>query len=64
MVGMPPYAFLDWKGIRYRASLALWSKRKGRRVLPLEYLGRIDEGLSADGAAILQAMKAEFLIDK
>jgi hypothetical protein len=32
--------------------------------LPLGYLGKMDEGLSGDGAAILQAMKAEFLIDE
>jgi hypothetical protein len=32
--------------------------------LPLGYLGRMDEGLSGDGAAILEAMKAEFLIDE
>jgi hypothetical protein len=32
--------------------------------LPLGYLGRMDDGLSADGAAILQAMKTEFLIDE
>jgi hypothetical protein len=32
--------------------------------LPLGYLGRMDEGLSEDGAAILGAMKAEFLIDE
>jgi hypothetical protein len=32
--------------------------------LPLGYLGRMDEGHSADGAAILQAMKVEFLIDE
>lgn len=32
--------------------------------LALGYLGKMDEGLSGDGAAILQAMKAEFLIDE
>lgn len=32
--------------------------------LPLGYLGTMEEGLSADGAALLQAMKAEFLIDE
>lgn len=32
--------------------------------LPLGYLGKMEEGLSADGAALLQAMKAEFLIDE
>jgi hypothetical protein len=32
--------------------------------LPLGYLGRMDEGLSGDGAAILQVMKGEFLIDE
>ena len=31
--------------------------------LPLGYLGGMDEGLSGDGAAILQVMKTEFLID-
>lgn len=36
----------------------------GGEWLPLGYLGKMDEGLSADGAAILQAMKAEFLIDE
>jgi hypothetical protein len=30
----------------------------------LGYLGRMDEGLSGDGAALLQAMKTEFLIDE
>ena len=30
----------------------------------LGYLGRMDEGLSGDGANILQAMKTEFLIDE
>jgi hypothetical protein len=28
--------------------------------LPLRYLGKMDEGLSGDGAAILQAMKGVF----
>jgi hypothetical protein len=32
--------------------------------VPLVYLGSMEEGLSADGAAILQAMKTEFLIDE
>ena len=32
--------------------------------LPLGYLGRMDEGLSGDGAALLQVLKAEFLIDE
>jgi hypothetical protein len=32
--------------------------------MPLGYLGRMDEGLSGDGAAILQSMKTEFLIDE
>jgi hypothetical protein len=32
--------------------------------LPLGYLGHMEEGLSADGAAILQALKADFLIDE
>jgi len=32
--------------------------------LALRYLGRMDEGFSGDGAAILEAMKAEFLIDE
>jgi len=32
--------------------------------LPLGYLGKMEDGLSADAAAILQAMKTEFLIDE
>lgn len=32
--------------------------------LPLGYIGTMSEGLSADSAAILQAMKAEFLIEE
>lgn len=32
--------------------------------LPVGYLGKMEDGLSADGAALLQAMHAEFLIDE
>lgn len=36
----------------------------GGEWLPLRYLGHMEEGLSTDGAAILGAMKTEFLIDE
>ena len=32
--------------------------------LALGYLGEMEAGLSADGAALLQAMKTEFIIDE
>jgi hypothetical protein len=36
----------------------------GGEWLALGYLGHMDEGLSADGAALLEAMKTEFLLDE
>ena len=32
--------------------------------LPLGYIGRMEEGLSGDGGAILHTMRTEFLIDE
>ena len=49
----------------YRRLLVSWSKLKAKvSGCRWGYLGRMNEGLSGDGAAILQAMKIEFLIDE